>query len=111
MVFDEVDSADIRNPFNDVSQEHAKNMKSIRERVHRAASVTGSLVGLRPHNEGDMQFEDNEEDKVQFYDNSALLKTPEPKIKKSLPEDTDKKMTPTSSQERLTELEDSPYGR
>ena len=60
-------------------------MRVIRDGVHRAASVTGSLVGRRPTDEGDMQFDDNEEDKVQFYDNdkTALFKTPEPKIKKS----------------------------
>ena len=42
-------------------------MRIIREGVHRAASVTGSLVGRRPIEEGDMQFDDDD-DKNHFYD-------------------------------------------
>ena len=86
MEFDDTDSA-AANPFADVTKDHAKNMKAIRDHVHRAASTTGSLIvaAAPKDDELDAMKFDEGEDEFELYDNdkSARLKTAKPEIQKS----------------------------
>ena len=78
------DDEEAKDPFADITMDHAKNMRAIRDSVHRAASISGSLAQIMApkDNESDGMSFGGGEDEFESYDKDRLAtsKNAKPKI-------------------------------